>query len=178
MLYIALDDKGPRRLQRRLRMMGADRMPLDSLTFITEIPGAGTASEMIAEYLDQPQNARSFVILDTLGSALSAYAHRPQESSYAYDSRILGSFHDIMDSHPDASLLVVHHTRKMGAVDAVDTINGTQGISAAFDTVMVLNRPRSHIPEPVRHEPRRPGKLLCNDVRRSNGTLAAGRRKS
>lgn len=141
-LYIALDDKGPRRLQRRLRMMGADRMPLDSLTFITEIPGAGTASEMIAEYLDQPQNARSFVILDTLGSALSAYAHRPQESSYAYDSRILGSFHDIMDSHPDASLLVVHHTRKMGAVDAVDTINGTQGISAAFDTVMVLNRPR------------------------------------
>ena len=141
-LYIALDDKGPRRLQRRLRMMGVDQMSLGNLTFITEIPGAGTASEMISEYLAQPQNAKSFVILDTLGSALSAYAHRPQESSYAYDSRILGGFHDIMDSHPDASLLIVHHTRKMGAVDAVDTINGTQGISAAFDTVMVLNRPR------------------------------------
>ena len=141
-LYVALDDKGPRRLQRRLRMMGVDRLPLDNLTFITEIPGAGTASEMIAEYLDQPQNTRSFVILDTLGSALPAYAHRPQESSYAYDCRILGGFHDIMDSHPDASLLIVHHTRKMGAVDTVDTINGTQGVGAAFDTVMILNRPR------------------------------------
>lgn len=141
-LYIALDDKGPRRIQRRLHMMGADRLALDNLAFITEIPGAGTASELIAEYLDQPQNARSFVILDTLGSALPAYAHRPQESSYAYDYRILGGFHDIMDSHSGASLLIVHHTRKMGAVDTVDTINGTQGISAAFDTVMVLNRPR------------------------------------
>jgi hypothetical protein len=35
---------------------------------------------------------------------------------------------------------VLHHTRKQGADDPVDSVSGTLGLSGCADTIMVLNR--------------------------------------
>jgi hypothetical protein len=40
------------------------------------------------------------------------------------------------------SVLVVHHTRKMAAVDPVDEVSGSTGLSGGADGIMVLKRDR------------------------------------
>jgi len=39
-------------------------------------------------------------------------------------------------------MLVIHHTRKLGSEDWLDTIGGSTGLSGAADTLMVLKRER------------------------------------
>jgi hypothetical protein len=39
---------------------------------------------------------------------------------------------------------VVHHTRKMGSDDPLETISGTQGLAGAADTILILRRERAH----------------------------------
>jgi hypothetical protein len=39
---------------------------------------------------------------------------------------------------------IAHHTRKMASDDPLETISGTQGLSGAADTILVLRRERTH----------------------------------
>jgi len=42
------------------------------------------------------------------------------------------------------SIMVVHHTRKMTSDDPIETVSGTQGLTGAADTILVLRRDRIH----------------------------------
>src|SRR5262249_7045120 len=47
----------------------------------------------------------------------------------------------LADDH-DIGILCNHHDRKMGAADALDTVSGSIGITAAVDTILLLKRDR------------------------------------
>jgi hypothetical protein len=42
------------------------------------------------------------------------------------------------------AVMVVHHTRKMASDDPLETVSGTQGLTGAADTILVLRRERAH----------------------------------
>jgi len=47
----------------------------------------------------------------------------------------------LADRH-GVAVLLLHHTRKAGSEDFLDTVSGTNGIAGAADTIMVLKRSR------------------------------------
>jgi AAA domain len=139
-LLLALED-GPRRLQTRMRRLNADQPLPRRLDILTDI-APGTVIATISEWLDRHRddNTKPLVILDTLGKA------RPQrragDDPYIADYQLGSRIKATVDAVPGAALVAVHHTRKMGAEDWLDTVSGTQGISGSADYILVLRRKR------------------------------------
>ncbi len=137
-LLISLEDS-PRRLQSRLRkIMRGQPLPsnLDVLTDVNPIVLLGT----IAEWLQRHHDSAPMAILDTLGRARRSTASNSNQ--YQEDYSFAGTLKTVVDQVPGAALVAVHHTRKQGADDFLDTVSGTQGIAGAADSVIVLSRKR------------------------------------
>lgn len=135
-LYLALED-GQRRLQSRLRSIGAAPSPL--LEFEIAVPAGVSVPQVVGDYIKQHAHAAPVVILDTLGKV------KPPTSSgnaYAEDYAAMGALKACVDAVPGSSLVIVHHTRKMDGSDFLDAVSGTQGIAGAADTVLLLKRDR------------------------------------
>lgn len=139
-LLLALED-GPRRLQSRMRRLNADRPLPKRLDILTEI-APGTVIPTITEWLTLHADdvSKPLVILDTLGKA------RPQrrggDDPYIADYQLGSRIKATVDAVPGSALVAVHHTRKMGAEDWLDTVSGTQGITGSADYILVLQRKR------------------------------------
>jgi hypothetical protein len=58
---------------------------------------------------------------------------------YGLDYLAIGPFHRIAHEHGIAVVLV-HHTRKMDADNAFDTVSGSHGLTGAADTVLVIKQ--------------------------------------
>ncbi len=136
-LYLALEDN-ERRLQQRLRQILQDQeVALDNLYLETECPrlDAGGA-EAIREWVDATVDAR-MVIVDVFTKI------RPERSSsdtgYESDYRALAPLKQLADE-TGIAIVVVHHTRKMAAEDPFETVSGTNGITGAADTILILDR--------------------------------------
>lgn len=139
-LLLALED-GHRRLQSRMRRLNADQPLPQRLDILTEI-APGTVIATIDEWLalHAEDTHKPLVVLDTLGKA------RPQRRSgddpYIADYQLGSRIKATIDAVPGAALLAVHHTRKLGAEDWLDTVSGTQGITGSADYILVLQRKR------------------------------------
>lgn len=136
-LYLALEDN-ERRLQQRLRQILQDQeVALDDLYLETGCPrlDAGGA-EAIREWVDATDDAR-MVIVDVFTKI------RPERSSsdtgYESDYRALAPLKQLADE-TGVAVVVVHHTRKMAAEDPFETVSGTNGITGAADTILILDR--------------------------------------
>jgi hypothetical protein len=136
-LYLALEDN-ERRLQQRLRQILQDQeVALDDLYLETECPrlDAGGA-EAMREWVDANVDAR-MVIVDVFTKI------RPERSSsdtaYESDYRALAPLKQLADE-TGIAVVVVHHTRKMAAEDPFETVSGTNGITGAADTILILDR--------------------------------------
>ena len=75
------------------------------------------------------------IILDTFQTVRGC----SNDNAYASDYTDLGMLKRFADEH-GITLLVVHHTRKMGSADIFDTVSGTTGITGSADQTMVLAR--------------------------------------
>jgi hypothetical protein len=139
-LLLALED-GPRRLQSRMRHLNGDQPLPRRLDILTEI-APGTVIPTITEWLalHARDTSKPLVILDTLGKA------RPQrrggDDPYIADYQLGSRIKATIDAVPGSALVAVHHTRKMGAEDWLDTVSGTQGITGSADYILVLQRKR------------------------------------
>ena len=80
------------------------------------------------------------MILDTLGKARPQ--RRPGDDPYIADYQLGSRIKATVDAVPGAALVAVHHTRKTGAEDWLDTVSGTQGIARSADYILVLRRKR------------------------------------
>lgn len=139
-LYLALED-GWRRLQGRARSLlqpGQSIPP--ALDVLIELDH-GMAVETIAEWLIEHGGEAPLVIVDTLGRVMPR--SNQGESAYERDYRAVTSFKRLADAHPGSSLILVHHTRKLGSDDFVDGVSGTLGITGSADTTVVLTRSRT-----------------------------------
>jgi hypothetical protein len=134
-LYCALEDN-PRRLQRRMRKLGAQQWP-SRLTFAHQwrrLDDGGV--EDIKEWCDGVDSPR-LVLLDTLAGV------RPER--VGKDTPYDGDYKALQDIHRFANekaigVAVLHHTRKMEADDPLDSISGTLGQVGCADTGLILSR--------------------------------------
>ena len=137
-LYLALED-GPRRLQDRFRtIMGGSGMIPKGMCHITK-SHPHIAPGMTEEFLTLHQEAKPFIIIDTLAKVRPA---KGNEDSYQADYRFMAQYKDIVDKHPGATVLFVHHSRKAESADFIDSVSGTAGLAGAADFTLVLTRPR------------------------------------
>ncbi|WP_422933606.1 AAA family ATPase [Sinomonas sp. P47F7] len=138
-MYVALED-GPRRLKMRTNILGVnDGYRYKRLTLKTAIE-PGQAISTIREYIDRHHGDNPVVIVDTLAKVMPTPVSGV--SAYAADYAAMTQFKLIVADYPGSSIILVHHTRKMGAEDFSDTVSGTQGITGAADTTVVLKRAR------------------------------------
>jgi hypothetical protein len=139
-LLLALED-GDRRLQSRMRRLNSDQPLPQRLTYLTKV-APGQVAATISEWLKLHRHDENppLVILDTLGKARPQ--RKPGEDPYIADYLLGTWIKNTVDSVPGAALLAVHHTRKAGAEDWLDTLSGTQGIAGSADYVLVLTRKR------------------------------------
>lgn len=134
-LYLALED-GPRRLQSRLRALGATQAT-DRLRFIID------TDDILGEirgFYEEHAEEHPLVIVDTLAKYLQACPSDAGRNAYVADYEHVGALQRLaIDA--EGGLLLVHHTNK-GRGDMVDTVSGTHGIAGSADTIISLDRPR------------------------------------
>lgn len=138
-LYLALEDN-ERRLQDRIRkLIGPDEIP-EALGMFTEwVTVDDGCFGRIELFLEFNPDCR-LIIIDTFGKIRGRPDSR-NSSVYQQDYKDMGAFKTLADKH-NVSILLVHHTRKQDASDALDLVSGSTGLVGAADTIMVLTRPR------------------------------------
>lgn len=134
-LYLALEDNA-RRLQKRLGVVLAGRPVPDRLTIATEWQRAPEGLKPIAEWCHSVERPR-LIIVDTL--AKFRQDTKGDTALYQQDYASLTGLKKIAD-HFACAAKVIHHQRKMGADDPLDTLSGTTGLSGAADTILLLER--------------------------------------
>ena len=137
-LYLALEDN-QRRLQDRLRLVLPKfrRPDMSRLTLQTEAPkiGGGLIEALNAWRLSVPDPR--LIIVDTL--AIVRPPKGRNQDSYAADYEALSPLQRFASEHRLA-VVVVTHVRKAEAEDPLEMISGTNGLTGAADSIMILNR--------------------------------------
>lgn len=137
-LYAALEDS-PRRLQYRLGQVLSGRPAPARLTIVTALPSMPHATDLVSEWLDEHPGAR-LVVVDVLAKVRPMSA--PGVDRYEADYKIMSELKRLADHHCVA-VVVVTHTRKLGAEDVFDTVSGSVGLTGAADSTIVLRRARN-----------------------------------
>lgn len=136
-LYLALEDTA-RRLQSRLGKVLAGLPAPEGLTFATACPTITEGgADLIRSWLTRNPTAR-LVIIDVFARVRGKAG---SDSAYENDYAPIAVLKAIADQFKVA-IIVVHHTRKAGSEDFLDTVSGTQGLAGAADAVLVLRRSR------------------------------------
>ncbi|GJL93399.1 AAA family ATPase [Hyphococcus sp.] len=135
-LFFALEDN-KRRLQRRLEMLRPNGAWPNCLTFMTEAPRLYSGFEDVVRSWAKGSDQPRLVVVDTFNFI------RPNRQSdrvsyqldYADGAAIMA-----LATELGIAILVIHHARKMDAEDPLDSISGSTGIAAGFDTVLAMSR--------------------------------------
>jgi hypothetical protein len=137
-LYLALEDS-QRRLQRRVdRILSAvsEAWPA-RLAMATEWRRVDEGGlDDIREWCDGVTEP-ILIVIDTLAKIRSAKGSN--KPAYDVDYEAVAGLHKIANRRGIA-IVIIHHTRKMGADDAFDTVSGTLGLTGAADTILVLDK--------------------------------------
>lgn len=145
-LYLALEDSDRRMQERCSYLLGGRSGLTSSFTYCTRVH-PDLAVPMILEFLGEyPDTA--LIAIDTLGRIMPRIA--PGEAVYQRDYRVGAKLQELTEKYPKLGVVAAHHTRKSTSADFVDSVSGTQGLSGAADTVIVLSRDR-HTSEGVLH---------------------------
>ncbi|WP_246737853.1 MULTISPECIES: AAA family ATPase [Rhizobium] len=138
-LYLALEDNR-RRLKDRLNVVLSPaqvRPNMARLSLKTEAKklGAGLIEE-IEEWRSKAANPK-LIVIDTL--SMVRPPKKANQDSYAADYDAISPLQKYAGEHRLA-VIVVHHVRKAEAEDPLEAVSGTNGLTGAADTIMVLNR--------------------------------------
>jgi Bifunctional DNA primase/polymerase, N-terminal/AAA domain len=135
--YLALEDS-QRRLQARAReLLGDDRIP--DIRFQNSIQ-PNKLIETVEAWLDR--NGHGMVLVDTLGRALES--PKRGETTYDRDYRIVVRLKMIADAHNNSPVVVSHHSKKGKVDDWLEIVSGTNAITGAADTILVVARERGN----------------------------------
>ena len=133
-LHLPLEDTYQRITQRLWKL--ADEVD-GNLFFATESEVLSTGLlDQLAEFHEAHPDL-SLVIIDTLQMVRSS----ARDYSYSADYRDVSELKRFADAH-GITVLIIHHTRKMGDTDVMNTVSGTNAITCAADFTWVLTRDR------------------------------------
>lgn len=132
-LYLCLEDPD-RWVQKRLVDICGGQTGSIHFAVDAEALGSGLEEQLGNFIKDHP--SMKLIIIDTFqkirNDGVEGY-------NYGADYNILTALKRIADRF-DISILLVHHTRKQGAKDVMDTISGTRDISGCVDGTLVLEK--------------------------------------
>lgn len=132
-LHIPLEDTYER-LKKRLWLI-TDEVE-GNLHFATKAEGLGTGLlDQIAMFHEEHPDL-ALVVIDMLQMIREA----GRDYSYSTDYRELSRLKRFADDH-GITVLLIHHTRKMGDSDVMNTVSGTNGITGVADFTWVLAKP-------------------------------------
>jgi len=135
-LYLALDDGSERRIQDRLRQLGANETAVRNIDFVYQrtLPSLSQGFDKI---IDSELTKRGYVmvVLDTLGTVLDANPSKSQIYRAEYQEAI--KLQKLAQKH-GICLLILHHTNKGEGRDPVSRASGSHGLTGAVDSVMIL----------------------------------------
>ena len=137
-LYLALEDN-LRRLKSRLGMTlrGADAP--QCIQFHTEFPRANKGGiDRIKNWVESHDNPK-LVVIDTLQKFRDI--GREGGNIYAEDYSAVEGLKRIADDR-NICIMVLHHLRKMGSTDDLDTVSGSLGLTGGADTTLILTKER------------------------------------
>jgi hypothetical protein len=139
-LYLALEDN-ERRLQSRARQLLASMSHVPcGIEFALHWPRLGEGGLLyLEEYLQAHPQVR-LVVIDTWVK-FAPRGQSSQRSQYENDYDALTPLKELADKY-QVSILVIHHLRKTCAVDVLDEITGSTGVSGAVDGMLILKRER------------------------------------
>jgi len=140
-LYLALEDSS-RRMRDRMVKLGArdlDAEAAASFFIETDWPQMTRGGlDQLVTWLNEFKDAR-LIVVDTFQKFRGPGGGG--RDRYAEDYEAAGQLHQVAKD-AGVAILAVHHLRKEGADDWLDTISGTSGITGAADTVAALFRDR------------------------------------
>jgi hypothetical protein len=137
-LALMLEDSD-RRLQRRLtQMLGAQKGEWPGrLQYATSWPRLNDGGlDWIRDWIDRVKRPR-LVIVDILEQVRQRTSTADKRTAYSADYDALIKLHELA-TEAMISILVLHHQRKLGADDLIDTVSGTLGLGGAVDSVLIL----------------------------------------
>ncbi len=134
-LYAALEDN-PRRIKDRLHKVCA-RKPGAGFTVWTEMPMLDVGGlDNLRQWISAADNPR-LIVIDVLNKVRSTQGK--SEAPYQYDYRSVTPLKDLADEF-GLAIVVIHHTRKAEAGDKLEKVSGTNGLTGAADTTIILDR--------------------------------------
>jgi AAA domain len=137
-LFIGLEDN-ERRLQRRIAKLLPSNVEWPRhFHYATEWPRANDGGlNAIKDWCRSAPMAK-LIVVDVLAAFRGE--RRPSQSQYEADYAAIKDLQQIASDYVIA-IMVVHHNRKAGAdVDRFDLVSGTNGLSGAADTALILDR--------------------------------------
>lgn len=132
-LHIPLEDTYER-LRKRLWLI-TDEVEGNLFFAIHAETLANGLLDQLAMFHEEHPDLR-LVIIDTLQMVRSS----ARDYSYSSDYRELAELKRFADQH-GITILLIHHTRKMGDSDVMNTVSGTNAITGAADFTWVLTKP-------------------------------------
>jgi hypothetical protein len=135
-LYLALEDS-QRRLKRRLRKLCSEEAWPSRLTLATEWRRADAGGIDDLEEWCKSVSDPVLIVIDTLEKFRQLA--KPGSSAYTTDYIAIAALHKLAH-HRGIAVVVIHHVRKMEADDPFDMVSGTNGLTGAADTILVLKR--------------------------------------
>ena len=134
-LYLALEETS-RRLKPRLITMLNGSNPTNRINFAYKWPKIGQGGlEKLDSWLKDHSRCK-LVIIDTLARIRAA---KRTGTLYEADYNEIASLKAVADSH-SAAFMVVHHLRKATSHDMLDLVSGSVGLTAAADSIAILQR--------------------------------------
>ena len=134
-LYAALEDN-PRRLKDRLHKV-CGRKPGPAFSIWTDMRTLDDGGlDDLRRWIEGANNPR-LIVIDVLNRVRSAQGRT--EAPYAYDYRSVGPLKDLADEF-GLAVVVIHHTRKADAGDRLEKVSGTNGLTGAADSTIILDR--------------------------------------
>lgn len=138
-LYIDMEN-GPRRIQRRIDAIypaGMSRPDLSRLEWVTKAPALDAGFiDCLEDWRASAPNPR-LVIIDVLQRIKPA--GKATRNSYENDYSIWSPLQEWATENGIA-VVGLHHTRKGGADDPLESLSGSNGLSACADTTLVLDK--------------------------------------
>lgn len=135
-LYLALEDN-LRRLKSRMKLLDPENVWSNRLHFCTEWPrldqGGLEALDAWYEAVERPR----LVILDVFARVRAHKGNNDSgyDADYAAAAPLQG-----WAVEKGVVVVAIHHTRKMAADDPLEAVSGTNGLTGAADTTLVLKR--------------------------------------
>ncbi|WP_313527616.1 AAA family ATPase [Anaerotignum sp.] len=134
-LYLALEDTHPRLKERLERIQGETENTEKLHLAISSLGITDGLIEQIKAFISANPNTR-LIVIDTLERIRNS---EQDKSMYSCDYRDINKLREALEGNT-ATLLLVHHTRKMYDPDPLNTLSGSTGLVGAVDGVWVLEK--------------------------------------